>query len=208
MNEDLQPFLELPGVRGACLHRGAQVAVAMFPEAEGVAGAQALAGAITETFTAYCQIGRPVTQGFFAFPENSVLTVTALPKSAPLGGAENPRPLSEAFLTFLLENREAVPGLISPARAYLTRLARADAELWLRFREDLLRIIGRVLNRAQCHNVMAKILMQEQVPAGGGVGPDRFIQVGRAMIREIPNQAKHEALFSELDAAVARLTGA
>jgi len=116
MTEELNAIAATPGLTGLCLHRGEELLHHNLPAALGKATAADLCHAVAGAFSAYAEAARPVTQGYFEFPEGGVLVLRT---GSPAGTSAR-----EFFLTFLVNDRSAIPEVLAPARAFLTRQTR------------------------------------------------------------------------------------
>lgn len=119
MTEELNAIAATPGITGLCLHRGHELLHHNLPPAMGTATATDLCHAVAGAFSAYAEADRPITQGYFHFPEGGVLVFRT---GSPTGTSER-----EFFLTFLVQDQNAIPELLAPARAFLTRQTRLAA---------------------------------------------------------------------------------
>ncbi len=116
MTEELNAIAAIPGITGLCLHRGEEMMHWQFPPALGRATATDLCHAVAGAFLAYAEASRPLSQGYFEFPEGGVLVLRA--------GSSEGTSAREFYLTFLVHDRSAIPQVIAPARAFLTRQTR------------------------------------------------------------------------------------
>ena len=117
MTAELQAISNTPGITGLCLHRGAEILHHNLPATYGDAAATDLCHVVSGIFSAYANAERPVTQGYFQYPESGILVV----KSARGKNAA----AKECFLTFLVSDQNAIQTVLAPARAFLSRQARA-----------------------------------------------------------------------------------
>jgi hypothetical protein len=116
MTEELNAIAALPGITGLCLHRGEELLHCDFPPALGRATAADLCHAVAGALSAYAEAARPVTQGYFEYPEGGVLVIRA--------GSSDGISSHEFHLTFLVKDRAAIAEVMAPARAFLTRQTR------------------------------------------------------------------------------------
>ena len=119
MTEELQAIAGTPGITGLCLHRGNELLHHNLPATMGKATATDLCHAVAGAFSAYAEAERPITQGYFQFPEGGVLVLRT---SSTGGTAER-----EFYLTFLVSDQNAISAVMAPARAFLTRQTRKAA---------------------------------------------------------------------------------
>ncbi len=116
MTTELQAISNIPGITGLCLHRGTEVLHHNLPAAYGDAAASDLSHVVAGIFSAYTEVDRPVSQGYFDYPESGILVVkSARGKSAAA---------KDCFLTFLVSDQSAVSAVLAPARAFLARQMR------------------------------------------------------------------------------------
>ena len=120
MTKELQAIASTPGIAGVCLHRGRDILEHSLPATYGDAAAEDLCNAIVSAFAAYARAERPLSQSYFQYPESGVLVLTMPPKSRP-----DPAPGADFFLTFLVSDPAAIPAILAPAKAFLTREARS-----------------------------------------------------------------------------------
>lgn len=116
MTPELQAISNTPGITGLCLHRGAEVIHHTLPDTYGNAAAVDLCHVVANIFLAYSEVERPVTQGYFQYPESGIFVLKSSPGKS--------RAASECFLTFLVSDQAAIPAVLAPARAFLARQAR------------------------------------------------------------------------------------
>lgn len=116
MTTELHAISNTPGITGLCLHRGTEVLHHNLPDTYGDAAASDLCHVVAGIFSAYSDVDRPVTQGYFQYPESGILVI----KSTRTG---NPA-AKECYLTFLVSDQSAIPAVLAPARAFLARQVR------------------------------------------------------------------------------------
>ena len=202
--EELNAFLEVPGTGGLCLHRGQDVVANRFPKLYGAASIQELCREIARAFTDYARVGRTVTQAWLQFESALLLILTEPPKSG-LTAPEDGSLIGSPFLTFLITETGAARQIVGPARAFLLRQARVDAEVWIAYRTELLRLIGKVANHAQCEKLISRLLAAGGHSAAAGLPRSEFEAFGRKLIQEVPNRSRHAPLTAELENIVAKL---
>lgn len=115
MTAELQAISNTPGITGLCLHRGAEVIHHTLPDTYGSAAAADLCHVVAGIFAAYAEADRPVTQGYFQYPESGIFVLKSANRKGSGGN----------FLTFLVSDKAAVPAVLAPARAFLARHGRA-----------------------------------------------------------------------------------
>jgi hypothetical protein len=117
MTSELQAISNTPGITGLCLHRGTEVIHHNLPDTYGDAAATDLCHVVAGIFSAYSEVGRPVTQSYFQYPESGILVLRSAPGKNTAA--------KECYLTFLVSDQAAIPTVLAPARAFLARQARA-----------------------------------------------------------------------------------
>jgi hypothetical protein len=108
MTPEFEILSKLPGVVGICYHEEHRVLYQNLPPSYGAATAEALSRAVSRAMGTYRNAERTAEQAYFQFPQCSVLVI-----SSPRGNGE--------YLSILVRDQAAVPNIISPARAFLTR---------------------------------------------------------------------------------------
>ncbi len=202
--DELTAFRSVPGFQGCVLHRGLKILANQFPPAYAEASLREMTTAVTQLFASYARVGRHPTQALWGFAEGSLLVLACHPGGNPkLLGAEEE--LTIPFLTFLLDAPAAATALIGPGRALLMRQAQVESAVWDSFHQEMVKLLGKVLNRAQCEKLISRVLQQTAPEATQGLPRGRFLSFGQAVIKEIPNRAKHAPLTAELEKIVSTL---
>jgi hypothetical protein len=205
--DELTAFASVPGLQGCVLHRGAKVLANQFPAIYAEASLREMTTAVTQLFSSYARVGRHPTEALWEFAEGSLLVLASHPATSgnnpKLLGADEE--LSIPFLTFLLDTSATATALIGPGRALLMRQAQVESAVWDSFHQELVKLLGKVLNRAQCEKLISRVLQQEAPDASQGLPRGRFLAFGQAVIKEIPNRAKHAPLIAELEKIISTL---
>jgi hypothetical protein len=200
--EEITNWLQQPGVQGLVFHRGEKIAVNHFPRLYGTAAIEEMCGSIASACSAYARVGRNLTQQIIQFAEGTLLILA----SPPAGNAlPDPEMVTWPFVTFLLDTPDAAPRLLGPARAFLVQQSRIDQEAWLKFEKELATILAKVINRAQGQKLISRVQKSFAPDQSGGLPRGKFADFGAALIREIPNRAKHDALHASITKLIANL---
>jgi hypothetical protein len=157
MLEASDPLWSNPDLIGVCVHRG-EVLISELRVPEGGMGAKSLAAAVHQTFLNYWLAGRPLVEAYFQFDGAAVYVATAAPASAAgrvEAGAEVPV-LTTPFVTCLLHSSRSLDQIKQSARQLLQRLVALPDDVWTDFRQHLLKVLGKVLNRAQCEKLIER----------------------------------------------------
>lgn len=188
----------MSGVLGAVFHRGKNVVQNSFPKMYGPHAVEEMCQTIAESFTAYASVGRVVTEEVLQFAEGSLLILTVPPKEG-LKPREGGELIGSPFLTFLLEDASAASRLMGPAKTFLLHQSRVDQEAWKEYESELLKLLGKLINRTQCEKLMARVLKDVAPTQQEGLPRDKFLKYGQALVKEVPNRAKHESLLLAID---------
>jgi hypothetical protein len=203
--EEILGLMEVPGVKGAVFHRGKTIVANHFPKLYGNTAIEEMCAAIATSFTAYAQVGRVLTEELVYFAEGTLLIMMAPPKEGlqlPAAGEL----LATPFLTLLLETPSVSRNLLAPVRTFLLHQSRVDAEAWSVFEGEMIKLLGKVINRAQGEKLLARVLKSFAPEQTTGLPRQKFAEFGQAVIREVPNRAKHESLLSAMDKILTQLS--
>lgn len=203
-NSELTAFKSVPGLVGVVLHQGEQVLAHEFPPLYSTATLQEVASSVTRMFSGYARVGRHITHGLWKYAEGTLLVLTCYP-AKPSGLLPADEELTTPFLTLLLLDAQVADAIISPARAMLSRLAETESTVWATYRQEMLKMLGKVLARAQCEKLLVRVLNQFAPNAVSGIPRRKFSEFGKALIQEIPNRSKHAPLLAELDSILSQL---
>ena len=201
--EEIAQWLQQPGVQGVVFHRGDKVAANHFPRLYGGAAVEEMCAAIAHGSSAYARVGRNLTQQILHFAEGTLLILAFAPMTAAALPAQGNVPWP--FLTFLLDGPEAAARLLGPARAFLLQQSRVDHEAWQKFESELAHILAKVINHAQGQKLISRVQKAFAPDQSGGLPRGKFADFGAAIVREIPNRAKHEALLASITKLIATL---
>ncbi len=210
MQDQLELLATLPGVSGLIFHRGLEIVSNRLPAAWGLASAQLLTHAVIDGFSGYARSGRQATQCWFEFPEGNVLALTPPLQEDQITrsiarGPDQPQHLAAPFLTFLVKNRTAVPSLLAPANAFLTRQATLQLDLWIKYRKALLELLAPAADRATSKQLLDDVLATEHLSLHASVAPTDFHLLGETLIRRLPDTAAQPQLLQELSALLERI---
>lgn len=204
MQTEIAAFGQLPGVTGVCFIRGARLQANRFPATYGTAAMQEFSTDVGRLFDAYRKSERQPTQIYLEYEDGRLLLISE-PPPTPEGNSTVDRQASHPRLAFLLNASAPLNAIIPSARVFLKQQARIEIELCQQFQEQMHLLLGKVMNRAQCTKLFLRVLAQEGLAEVTDLTRDRFLPLGQAMIREIPNRARHAPLLNELESMISNL---
>ena len=204
MLEEIVAFSQLPGVNGVCFLRGSELSAQRFPATYGAATLQELCAAVGACFDAYRRSERRPTEIYLEYEDGRLLLMNEV-VSVP-GGAEGAtRRSANPGLIFLLGPNAVLNTIIPSARVFLRRQSKVESELWNEFQQEMMLLLSKTMNRAQCEKLFVRVLEREGINVVTGASRDRYLSLGQAVIREVPNRGRHEPLLNELATLVASL---
>lgn len=204
MLEEIVAFGQLPGVAGVCFLRGTELSVQRFPATYGAAALAELCAAVGACFEAYGRSERRPTEIYLEYDDGRLLLMSEV-VSVPNAPAGTHRRSANPGLIFLLGPGAVLNTIIPSARVFLRKQARVESELWKEFQQQMLQLLSKILNRAQCEKLFVRVLEREGFSDATGISRDRFHALGQAVIREVPNRARHEPLLNEFESMLASL---
>ena len=204
MLEEIIAFGQLPGVNGVCFLRGSELSAQRFPATYGESALKELCTAVGACFEAYARSERRPTEIYLEYEDGRLLLMSEV-VTVPAAAAGTTRRSANPGLVFLLGPTAVLNAIIPSARVFLRRQARVESELWKEFQQQMLLLLGKILNRAQCEKLFVRVLEREGYSEITGVSRDRFLALGQAVIREVPNRGRHEPLLNELETMVTSL---
>jgi hypothetical protein len=203
----LDALAALPGVSGLVFHRGLEIVNSILPETWGASSVRTLCRAVINGFSGYASSGRQATQCWFEFPEACVLSLTPPLQENQITrsiarGPDQPQQIAAPFLTFILTDRSVVAEILPPANAFLARQAAIQMDLWLKCREDLLRILSKSVPLHAAKQLLAEVLEAEHLPPQASVAPADFRLLGETLIRRTPDPAAQPQMLADLNQAL------
>lgn len=211
--EALGDFMQIQGVYGVMLQQGPKVVLNRFPRVFSVNKLDQLASSIHEMEIGYQHVQRNVTQFLFAFNGGNLLIVGEDISSGTLN-------FKRGFLTFMLEDCKVIPFLITAARGFFsdfgksvsshlpraTGKIRLENEQWFQFQSGLAHLLGKVIGSAQSKKLIDRVKTSLQIAPTQGLPGTRFREFAMAVLLEIPNRSKQEALRREVEALLAQFS--
>ena len=201
MPPELERILTLPGVSGICLYRSGKVAAERVPPALAARMPRAIQ-AVSALFQGYWNAGRQVSQVLIEF-SGSLIFCLGISSKESQSPAEAE---SGHFLILFLSTRAHLHQLPEPGLAILKSSPVPDSPAWLSFREGLVHLLGKVMNRAQCDKLIARVLQSLGHVADAPLAASQFEAFGEAVISEVPNRARQAPLRDEMRRLLLSLT--
>jgi hypothetical protein len=207
MTHPLELFSNVAGVTGWVFHRGLEIVESGMPETWGADNIRLLCRAVIDGFSGYAASGRQATQCWFEYPEGCVLALTPPLQESQVTrsmarGSDQPQHIAAPFLTFVLADRGVLESVVVPANAFLARQAAIQMDLWLRCRQELLRILGKVMHLSEAKLLLVSTMAAEQLAPQASVAPADFRLLGETLIRQVPDTTLHPQMLEELSAAL------
>ncbi len=208
MTQPLEFLANASGVKGWVFHRGLEIVESGMPETWGAENLHLLCRAVIEGVSGYAASGRQATQCWFEYPEGCVLVLTPPLQESQVTlsmarGPEQPQHIAAPFLTFVLADRTVLDSVVVPANTFLARQAAIQMDLWLRCRQELLRILGKAMNLADAKLLLVNTMAAAKLAPQASVAPADFRLLGEMLIRQVPEATLQPQMLEELSAALA-----
>lgn len=205
--EALQDLLKIDGVYGVLLVQSDKVLLNLMPSFFTVNKIDTLSSAIYEMASGFENVQRNTEQFIFSY-SGGILACILEPV---IVGKVN---YKRHGIIFLVENLNVIPFLSSAAVLYLRdhkndlaqRMPRATSRIplvnnseWKRFQEAINKVVGKVLGSATLQRFTERVLTSIGANSEMGLPKPRFREYAMAVLLEIPNRSKQEALRPEIN---------